>query len=380
MEKSVLLTASSEETLEVFIPELVENYAGNKNKDEYRFLCHHAGQFMCKLTNLVFEMDGKGEVLYRIVSWDSGYLDGLRQLQPAGPFYSISCHEGSIRHLHLPHCEICTDEVKLSAAHVTGGNVELIQPLKVTNTHVIIDIQGLSLYGLLKYFPFFREYPVTAQVILFYKKVCGNSRKSKLHMHLLPGNVPVPEVHKRHRSMTYIDTSSNCELTSGKKYRPCCKDTDHEYVLQPTIVKFECDYGPNYHPTFEMFCKTEVDEVTVGLLDENDQEVWEPRLVLLAGTDAATPTPTSDTTGADFMDRHREHLIQRVSSVMEIADCLKSKMMISDEKYNKIHAASTSCEQMRLLYSSLNTGVVKAEAYKVLKEKQPHLVDELSLD
>lgn len=27
-----------------------------------------------------------------------------------------------------------TDEVKLSAAHVTGGNVELIQPLKVTNT------------------------------------------------------------------------------------------------------------------------------------------------------------------------------------------------------------------------------------------------------
>ncbi|KAK2816588.1 hypothetical protein Q7C36_022859 [Tachysurus vachellii] len=294
-------------------------------------------------------MDGKGEVLYRIVSWDSGYLDGLGQLQPAGPLYSIACHEGSICHLHLPHCEICTDEVKLSAAHVTGGNVELIQPLKVTNTHVIIDIQGLSLYGLLKYFPFFREYPVTAQVIFEHYFIWFPFK-----------------VHKRHRSMTYIDTSSNCELTSGKKYRPCCKDTDHEYVLQPTIVKFECDYGPNYHPTFEMFCKTEVDEVTVGLLDENDQEVWEPRLVLLAG--------------ADFMDRHREHLIQRVSSVMEIADCLKSKMMISDEKYNKIHAASTSCEQMRLLYSSLNTGVVKAEAYKVLKEKQPHLVDELSLD
>ncbi|GAA6065229.1 uncharacterized protein LOC125140310 isoform X1, partial [Tachysurus ichikawai] len=227
--------------MEVFIPELVENYAGNKNKDEYRFLCHHAGQFMCKLTSLVFEMDGKGEVLYRIVSWDSCYLDGLGQLQPAGPLYSIACHEGSIRHLHLPHCEICTDEVKLSAAHVTG-----------------------------------------AQVILFYKKIYGNSRKSKLHIHLLPGNVPVEEVHKQHRSMTYIETSSNCELTSGKKYRPCCETTDHEYVLQPRIEKFDCDYGPNYHPTFEMFCKTEVDEVTLGLLDENDQEVWEPRLVLLA--------------------------------------------------------------------------------------------------
>ncbi|XP_047665387.1 uncharacterized protein LOC125140310 isoform X2 [Tachysurus fulvidraco] len=364
--------------MEVFIPELVENYAGNTNKDEYRFLCDHAGQFMCKLTSLVFEMDGKGEVLYRIESWDSCYLDGLGHLQPAGPLYSIACHEGSIRHLHLPHCEICTDEVKLISAHVTGGNVELIQPLKVTNTHVIIDIQVLSLFGLLKRISL--KYPIKAQVILFYKKKYGNSRKSKLHIHLLPGNVPVEEVHRQHRSMTYIETSSKCKLTSGKKYKPCCKDTDHDYVLQPRIEKFDCDYGPNYHPTFEMFCKTEVDKVTVGLLDENDQEVWQPRLVLLTGTDAATPTPTSDTTGADFMDRHMKHLIQRVSSVMEIADCLKSKMMISNEKYKEIHAASPSCEQMRLMYECLNTGVVKAEAYKVLKEKDPYLVDELSMD
>ncbi|KAG7314461.1 hypothetical protein KOW79_021764 [Hemibagrus wyckioides] len=60
------------------------------------------------------------------------------------------------------------------------------------------------------------------------------------------------------------------------------------------IEKFECDYGPNYHPTFEMLCNIEVDKVTLGLLDENDQEVWE-RLVFLTGTDAALPK--SDTTG-----------------------------------------------------------------------------------
>ncbi|XP_058239091.1 NACHT, LRR and PYD domains-containing protein 1b allele 2-like [Hemibagrus wyckioides] len=333
---------------------------------------------MCKLTKLMFEMDRKGEVLYRIVSWDSCSLDGLGQQQPAGPLYSIACHEGSICHLHLPHCEICTDEVKLTAAHVTGGNVELIQPLKVTNTHVIINNEGLSLFGLLRAL-IFREYPITAQVLLFYKKINGKHRMRKLHMHLLPGNVPAKEVLKQRLSFTYIETSSKCKLTPGKKYRPCCKNTDHDYVIQPKIEKFECDYGPNYHPTFEMLCNIEVDKVTLGLLDENDQEVWE-RLVFLTGTDAALPK--SDTTDADFMDQYREKLIQTVSAVMEIADCLKSKKMISDEKYNRLHAESTSRDQMRLLYSSLDAGgrVVKAEAYQVLKETEPYLVEDLSKD
>ncbi|KAF5896566.1 NACHT, LRR and PYD domains-containing protein 1b allele 2-like, partial [Clarias magur] len=69
------------------------------------FLCPHAGQFICKFTNLVFDMEGKGEVLYRIVPWDDSVLDGLGQKEPAGPLYSIECLEVSIRHLHFPHCE-----------------------------------------------------------------------------------------------------------------------------------------------------------------------------------------------------------------------------------------------------------------------------------
>lgn len=78
-------------------------------------------------------------------------------------------------------------------AHVTGGNVEIIQPLKVTNTHVIIDIEGLSLFGVLKAL-LYKGYSIKAQVLLFYKKIIGTHRMSKLHMHLLPQNVPVEEV------------------------------------------------------------------------------------------------------------------------------------------------------------------------------------------
>ncbi len=72
----------------------------------FRFVCAHAGQFQCSLTNLVFVMEGEGEVLYRVVSWDPRLLDGLGQMQPAGPLYNIDCFNGSLSGLHFPHCEI----------------------------------------------------------------------------------------------------------------------------------------------------------------------------------------------------------------------------------------------------------------------------------
>ena len=54
----------------------------------------------------MFEMEGEVEVLYRIDFWDTSLLDGLGQMEPAGPLYNIDCFEGSISHLHLPHCEL----------------------------------------------------------------------------------------------------------------------------------------------------------------------------------------------------------------------------------------------------------------------------------
>ncbi|KAM9468618.1 uncharacterized protein Hap1MRO34_013261 isoform 1-T2 [Clarias gariepinus] len=84
-----------------------------------------------------------------------------------------------------------------------------------------------------------------------------------------------------------------------------------------------------------------------------------------------------ESTGAEFVDEHREQLIQRVSSVMEIADCLLTKKIITGEIYNNVSAASTSQEKMRILYKSLNSKIVKEEFYKILKEKQRFLVADL---
>ncbi|XP_041693441.2 NACHT, LRR and PYD domains-containing protein 12 isoform X1 [Coregonus clupeaformis] len=81
---------------------------------------------------------------------------------------------------------------------------------------------------------------------------------------------------------------------------------------------------------------------------------------------------------AQFVDLHMADLIQRVTTVMNIADILLQRGMIHKEMYSNIRAASTSQQQMRLLYEALNGGVkVKSAFFRILLEQQPHLVQDL---
>ncbi|ROI24869.1 Apoptosis-associated speck-like protein containing a CARD, partial [Anabarilius grahami] len=81
----------------------------------------------------------------------------------------------------------------------------------------------------------------------------------------------------------------------------------------------------------------------------------------------------------EFVNTHGDELIQRVSSVMAIADSLKSKNMITSEIWGKIKAAEPKQQKMRDLLEALDSGgdSVKAEFYRLLKENEPLLVDKL---
>ncbi|KAK2900603.1 hypothetical protein Q8A67_008718 [Cirrhinus molitorella] len=372
---------SSSEDAEVFTPELIQRCDEDKHKNTYRFLCPHAGQFRCSLTNLVFTMESEGKMLYNIVSWDSCLLDGLGQMKPAGPLYNIDCAAGSVSQLHLPHCEILSEKNKdgLAVAHCTGGNIEMIQPLNVTKTHVIIDIKDLSIFGLIK--KIFSGSLTAAQVLLFLRPVTVEQKQKILNVHLLPGNVPVSEVQRWHQDKTYIETSSQCHLFPGREYSLCCQPEHCE--VQPMSEMFECNhFGPNYHPMFEVFLDVSIEEVRLGVLDKtkDGKEVWNRRRILLtAPSQVVEPPAQRRFTESEFVNKHGKQLIQRVSSVMAFADCLKSKNMISSEMYNKVHAAEPRQEKMRLLLDVLDSGgaSVKAEFYRLLKETEPHLVDDL---
>lgn len=88
-----------------------------------------------------------------------------------------------------------TEENKdsLTVARFTSGNVEIMKPLKVTETHVIIDIRDLSHFGLLKRI-IFPPSPVIAQVLLFLRPITERQSENILDVHLLPWNVPLSKV------------------------------------------------------------------------------------------------------------------------------------------------------------------------------------------
>uniref|UniRef100_A0A3B4C4M0 CARD domain-containing protein n=1 Tax=Pygocentrus nattereri TaxID=42514 RepID=A0A3B4C4M0_PYGNA len=369
---------------EIFNPETVEKSQGDKITTSYRFLCHHAGHFQCKVTGLVFVMEGEGEVLYKIEPWDTQQLDGLGKMTRAGPLYNIECCKGPISHLHLPHCEIIDDteenKVKQAVAHFTDDNVEIITPLQVTSTHVIIRIQGLSLLGIISDLRdlLFKPHLINAQVLLFYKTLAVTQSVNILYIHLLPGNIPTDEVIKKRKSIKYIETTSKCQLIPGRKYKPSC----HPHEYQPTVETFDIDLhltSLNFHATFEVFLDCETKNARIGLLDEYGREVWEPRRVFLTADTSAEATSPKVAAAVKFVDEHRPAIIQRISSVKEIADDLLSKKIISEEMNNKIRGEKTSQDQMRILYDGLNSGgaAVKAEFYEILKVKLQSLVDEL---
>ncbi|KAI7809466.1 putative apoptosis-associated speck-like protein containing a CARD [Triplophysa rosa] len=87
-------------------------------------------------------------------------------------------------------------------------------------------------------------------------------------------------------------------------------------------------------------------------------------------------------TAAAFLDKNYAALVERVQSVMALADVLKSKNMLHEEKYSEIKAETTNHNKMRKLFEALNSGgnVVKEAFYNALREYEPYLFRDLGGD
>uniref|UniRef100_A0A3P8YIR2 FIIND domain-containing protein n=2 Tax=Esox lucius TaxID=8010 RepID=A0A3P8YIR2_ESOLU len=235
----------------------------------YRLQCPEAGLFQSGLTGLVFEMAGKGDVRVKISKWDTSVLGSMT---PAGPLFSIKCQ--AVLKLHLPHC-MCDDEEVLSVAHFTGGTMEIVKPLKTTASHVVVNIPNPSLVGLIRCG--LSALPVQSQVLLFLCPQGNTNQKGILNVFLLPKNVPTYEVEHQQKGSTFIQTSSECTLSPGRKYGLCCELVDYNLHLKSRT--FDGDFSPNFLPTFQvnLECISDAKNMNLTLLDRetNDQKVWE---------------------------------------------------------------------------------------------------------
>ncbi|XP_036935907.1 uncharacterized protein LOC119009054 isoform X2 [Acanthopagrus latus] len=373
----MLLKSSFEE----FTPDITVD----EDDESYRFLCSCPGLYQCSVTGLVFHMEGEGDVVYRIVSWDRRLL-AQHHKKPAGPLFDIKCQQKSVCRLHLPHCEIPSTAgcQFLSVAHLNDEGIEFIAPHKVTDTHVIINISGFSAFGNVKDEDSPPE-PVRALVLLFYRPPNDADLTSFLNVLMLPRNVVLRDVRRTRKKLVgdelYIETSSHCKLLPGQEYTLSTCPEDDSVLVQPKEAEFDEESYDNYIPSFQVTLKTVILNMKVLLRDTSSSHiVWEREVCLpSAGVKRLCVQGRSDRILKDI----RSSFIEGISGpvLKSLLDKLFEKKVLIDSERESADEMQNRGDKARLVIDTVRRKgeAASSEMIEFLCELDPFLCKHLGL-
>ncbi|XP_073323720.1 uncharacterized protein [Pagrus major] len=372
---------------QIFTPELLTD----SGKTSYRFRCSGPGVFQCDSTGLVFVMVQEAELLYRTVQWDENLLKSVGKMA-AGLLFNIKCSEdAAVCQLHLPHCEVMDaplPEGLLSVVHITGDGMNVLEPLEVTDTHVVVTVSHFSAFGLVK--DFIKRFlnsnkmrPVSGKVLLFLGQPNPKTQRQKLNVFLLPRNIHLDEVSTQQQYTENIQVPSKCKLVEDQSYSLHCPEA---IKIQPKSADFELEFGPNYDPTFEVRLPTNTEEVTVTVKDQRQMVVWEHDVDL---TDSSRRTPQMNVPAEDNVPSNdklssiRMQFVERVSGPVlnQLLDKLLDLDCINDEEMQSVKAKPVIQDKARELIDTVRKKGTRASSALIaaLRKVDPNLSSHLKL-
>ncbi|XP_053183661.1 uncharacterized protein LOC128366925 [Scomber japonicus] len=197
----------------------------------------------------------------------------------AGPLFNIHSPDGAVSQLRLPHCETRDAPLPdglLSVVHITDDGMNILEPLEITDTHVVVNVPHFSLLGLVwDVVMRFLNMTIRGQVLLFLRPPDGDDDQI-LDVFLLQGNIPLSEVAAQRGAAENIDISSDCDLSIGQSYSVHCEP--EASIIQPERVQFRTKLGPNFFPTFEVFLTTNPERKTFMVQDQEGTQVQEVKI------------------------------------------------------------------------------------------------------
>uniref|UniRef100_A0A4W6FTV3 FIIND domain-containing protein n=1 Tax=Lates calcarifer TaxID=8187 RepID=A0A4W6FTV3_LATCA len=378
---AMMLNSSFEE----FTPDI----SAEGDDESYSFQCSGPGLYQCSVTGLLFDMEGEGDVVYRLVPWNRRLL-APHHKKPAGPLFDIKCVQQCVRQLHLPHCEIRSTGGGhfLSVAHVNDEAVEFIGPHQTTETHLVINISGFSAFGNVKDEDAPPE-PVRALVLLFYRPPADPDPESLLNVLLLPRNVPLRDVLRTRKKLvgdeTYIETSPHCKLIPGQVYTLSTCPEDHSLLVQPTEAEFDSDNYDDYFPSFQVSWETRLKHVKLVLRDsDGSHSAWERRVCLWSsgGKRWCGPSPLNVASNQRLLDV-RSSFIDGISGpvLKSLLDKLFEKRVMSDSERESADETQNKRDKARFVVDTVRRKgeAASSEMIELLCELDPFLCEHLEL-
>ncbi|XP_045900640.1 uncharacterized protein LOC123968145 [Micropterus dolomieu] len=364
-----------------FTPELLTE----SGKTSYRFRCPGPGVFQCALTGLVFVVAQEAELLYRTVQWDESLLQSAGKTA-AGLLFSIKCPENAVCQLHLPHCETkdaLLPDGLLSVVHITDDGMSIFDPMEITETHVVVKVPHLSAFGLVwDIVKRLWTTPVCSQVLLFLGPPNPETQRQQLKLFLLPSNIHLDEVNKRQqqRHAENIEVPSTCILIADESYTVDCPQA---IKIQPKNAPFKVQYGPNYHPTFEIRLPTNTEEVTIKVQDQRKSEVWEHAVDLKdpavreenpARPQSGSPQSRLASVRSQFVDSVSEPVLN------QLLDRLLQRGIINQEEMDSARTRTRADRAREVIKMVRNKGTEASSALiEDFRKLDPHCSQTLNL-
>ncbi|XP_056314613.1 interferon-induced protein with tetratricopeptide repeats 5 [Danio aesculapii] len=371
----------------LFTPEII--IQGGQSK--YRLQCRHAGWFRCAFTQIGFNMESEGEVLYSTVLQESDCPVPANHYQ-AGPLYDIKCFQGELSQLRLPHCEASIEDAYdyMSVIHYSNQTIDILKPQDITSTHITVTISGTSKFLISKKGNWFNS-RVLGQVMIFYKQ-----QTHKLHVFLQPRNVDPREVEKCDSNYKFIQLPCECMLKYNAVYSMSCDAAEFDPVdehglserpvprIQPKDTKVHLTkQWKHFYPTFDITLPGGVMNLCLHLKKKNTKkgkvkDVWDRDITLTEHTvENSRPDTLPEKQCESFLKCNRVKLIKSVRNAEAVLDHLVD--IIEVELMSKIRAMNTSQEKMRSVFDIIEHQgrSSKQKFYNALEEEEKDLIKEM---
>uniref|UniRef100_A0A8C9UJV8 NLR family pyrin domain containing 1 n=1 Tax=Spermophilus dauricus TaxID=99837 RepID=A0A8C9UJV8_SPEDA len=361
----------------------------DKEKSLYRVHFPMAGSYCWSNTGLTFVVRRAVTIEIEFCAWDQflGNTIPPQSWMVAGPLFDIKAEQGAVAAVYLPHFvalqEGPVDISLFRVAHFKEEGMLLEKPSRVEPHYAVLEDPSFSPMGiLLRMIPTALCFiPITSTTLLYHQ--LHPKGITSFHLYLIPSDCSIQKaIDDEEKKFQFVRIHKPPPVTPlylGSRYT-----VSASRKLEIIPKELELCYRSPREP--QLFSEFYIGHLGSGIRlqiknKKGGTVVWKALLKPGDLRPAATPIPavTKDALGSlHFVDRHREQLVARVTSVDPVLDKLHGQVL-SEEQYEKVRAETTKPGQMRKLFSFSRSWdwACKDQLYRALKEIHPHLIVEL---